>query len=182
MSDRSTGRWGGKTRLGIEAFRKTAGLPGGADIDAALIEALRTRFPADVNSKNDSACTDVQVTQSTPNQLCIGGTLVEGKCTCFGETQPRQVRDNVFACVGISPPAPDITCERGIVHDGKCGCPRGTEQKQTGENAFDCVETSTLAPTETTCEGGQMKEGKCACPEGTEPKQTGDNAFACVGR
>ena len=190
---------GSKTRAGISAFQRDAGLPENAEIDNALIEALLARFPVDANPENDRSCVDVRVvTQSPTNLACIGGELIDGKCDCPEKTQQRQVRDNVFACVGTSTATPRLTpetiCEGGRVQDdGKCACPEAAELEQTGSDTFACVTVQTSDPVspvesepaaeptpEISCEGGRVRDEKCDCPADTELKQTGNAEFLCV--
>jgi hypothetical protein len=52
---------GGRTRGGIELFRKTVGLPSGYDIDEPLIVALKDLMPVDPHPENDRDCTETRV-------------------------------------------------------------------------------------------------------------------------
>lgn len=54
---------GQRTREGIEAFRRNAGLPSGPDIDEPLVAALQELVYVDPHPENDRSCTQARVAE-----------------------------------------------------------------------------------------------------------------------
>jgi len=155
------GIMGSKTRSAIQAFRSSAGLPAGGEVDEDLMAALYGRWGVgDLDQTNDSDCAvPGEASREAPAPSTTGD---EPRDTAMPEDAPTS-DDMRAACAG------------GQIRDadtGQCACPSDTPVWNAAQET--CVADTAKPETATPalCRGGQVwsePKSQCVCPP-TKPR------------